>query len=144
MIPRLSQGLADLAGKLATAIAPETTSRFAMANTGMISMLLMALAQDAERAVDSRIIDIDEMKDLFAAAGDEAGSLEERRARAGFCARQPASLRLGDVDALHADGLTLLIGLHAWAEQHDDDLDHRIWDFLLNHTERHRLDVTGP
>jgi hypothetical protein len=144
VIPRLSQGLADLAGKLATAIAPETGSRFAMANTGMISMLLMALAQDAERAIANRMADIDDMKALFDAATAGDDDPEPARARTEFCARQPASLRVSDVDALHADGLRLLIDLHAWAEVHDADLDRRIWDFLLRHTERHRLDLAGP
>lgn len=141
MIPRLSQGLADLAAKLATAIAPETNSRFAMANTGMISMLLMALAQDADRAVANRMADIDDLKALFDSGAREAGGED---ARAGFIARQPASLRISDIDALHADGLRLLIELHAWAEANDDDLNRQIWDFLLRHTERHRLDVGGP
>lgn len=139
MIPRLSQGLADLAGKLATAIAPETSSRFAMANTGMISMLLVALAQDAERAVASRMTDIADMKALFRAAPKCAGA----DARQAFCARTPDSLRLTDVDALHADGLRLMIALHGCAEEADPALDRQIWDFLLRHTERHRLDLPG-
>ncbi|MDZ7670127.1 MAG: hypothetical protein U5Q16_12140 [Gammaproteobacteria bacterium] len=140
MIPRLSQGLADLAGKLASGIAPETTSRFAMANTGMIAMLLGALAQEAERAVASRMTDISEMKDLFAALDADAGDPAQSQARREFLARQPASLALGDVEALHAEGLELLIALHAWAEDADADLNRKIWDFLLRHTERHRLD----
>jgi hypothetical protein len=141
VIPRLSQGLAMLAGKLATAIAPETNSRFAMANTGMISMLLMALAQDADRAVAARLADIDDMKALFDAPGARTAAGAD--ARAAFLAREPASLRVSDVDVLHAEGLTLLIALHAWAESHDESVNGRIWDFLLRHTERHRLDVTG-
>jgi hypothetical protein len=143
VIPRLSQGLADLAGKLATAIAPETSSRFAMASTGMISMLLMALAQDTERAVASRMTDIEELKALFDAAAADPHDLQQAEACTAFRARQPASLRVSDVDALHAEGLRLLIDLHAWAEQHDGPLDQRIWDFLRRHTERHRLDLTG-
>jgi hypothetical protein len=144
VIPRLSQGLADLAAKLATAIAPETNSRFAMASTGMISMLLMALAQDAERAVANRMTDIEEMKALFEAATAAGATAEQASARAAFRARQPASLRLTDIDVLHAEGLRLLIDLHAWAEQHAPELDRQIWGFLLRHTERHRLDVAGP
>jgi hypothetical protein len=142
VIPRLSQGLADLATKLATAIAPETTSRFAMANTGMISMLLTALAQDAERAVANRMTDIEEMKALFGESG--APAAEGADARADFGTRQPASLRVSDVDALHAEGLQLLIRLHEWAEANDEALNRQIWDFLVRHTERHRLDVGGP
>ncbi len=139
MIPRLSEGLADLAGKLASAIAPETSSRYAMANTGMIAMLLSALAVESERAVASRMTDVADLKTLFAGC-DRQAHPAGRDARAAFLDCSPASLRLSDVDAVHAEGLRLLIDLHAWAEDHDPALDKRIWDFLLAHTERHRLD----
>ncbi|MEQ8859678.1 MAG: hypothetical protein RIC56_13620 [Pseudomonadales bacterium] len=139
MIPRLAQGLADLAAKLAGSIAPETSSRYAMANSGMIAMLLGALALESERAVATRMTDIDEMQALFGACRADADPVG-RPARDAFRERAPASLRLSDVDALHAEGLHLLIDLHAWAEAHDDVLNRQIWDFLLTHTERHRLD----
>lgn len=143
MITRLPQGIADLAGKLATAIAPETSSRFAMANTGMIAVLLTALSQDAERAVDSRMTDIAEMKELFGSLHPGPSDTAQAEARATFCAREPMSLRLSDVEALHREGLRLLIALHAWAEESDPTLEMRIWDFLVRHTERHRLDLPG-
>ncbi len=140
MITRMPRGLADLAGKLAMSIAPETSSRYAMANTGMIAMLLTALSQEAERAVDVRMIDIQEIKSIFASV--EPGPTEpvQAAARAAFCARQPTSLKLSDVEALHREGMRLLIALHAWAEEADEDLNLSIWDFLVRHTERHRLD----
>jgi hypothetical protein len=138
VIPRPARGLADLAAKLASAIAPETSSRFAMANSAMIATLLTALAQDTERAVDSRMADIDDIKALFDAAGDDA---PQAAARAAFRTRTPTSLRVADVDAVHGDGMGLLIDLHAWAEDHDAALDQQIWDFLSRHTERHRLDL---
>ncbi|MEQ8485944.1 MAG: hypothetical protein RIB46_16415 [Pseudomonadales bacterium] len=139
MIPRLSQGLADLAAKLARDIAPEAGSRYAMANTGMVSMLLGALALDAERAVDARMTDIDEIKSLLRSAPADAEPARQPAAAA-FLDRTPRSLRLTDVDAVHAEGMNLLIALHDWAEHHDADLDSRIWDFLVRHSERHRLD----
>ena len=142
MITRLPQGLAVLAGKLVMSIAPETASRFATANTGMIAMLLTAMAQDAERAVDARMTDIEEMKALFSSLADAPADPAQADARAAFCTRHPASLKLSDVDALHRDGMTLLIDLHAWAEEHDDALSLGIWDFLVRHTERHRLDLS--
>ena len=40
----------------------------------------------------------------------------------------------------HAEGLDLLIELHAWAEAHNTKLDQSIWSFLLNHTEREKFD----
>lgn len=143
MITRLPQGLADLAGKLASDIAPETASRYAMANTGLIAMLLSAIAQDAERAVASRMTDIGEMKALFQSVPAGAADPVQATARADFCAREPMSLKLSDVEALHGEGLRLLISLHAWAEESDEALNARIWDFLVRHTERHRLDLPG-
>ncbi len=139
MIPRPPQGLADLAVKLATAVAPETCSRYAEASTGMISMLLLALAQDMERAVAVRMEDVDELKALFADVPAEAGG--DHAARTAFLDARPASLRLADVEALHAEGLTLLIDLHGWAEGSHPGLDERIWAFLVRHSERHRLDL---
>jgi hypothetical protein len=143
VITRLSQGVADLAAKLATGIAPETSTRFAMASTGMIAMLLNALSQDVERGVANRMTDIDEMKALFRGLDLGAADPVQAAARAAFCAREPMSLKLTDVEALHGEGMRLLIGLHAWAEECDDALNLRIWDFLVRHTERHRLDLPG-
>jgi hypothetical protein len=142
VITRLSQGLADLGAKLASGIAPDTSTRFAMANTGMIAMLLTTLSQDVERAVANRMTDIEEMKALFGSLELGAADPVQAAARAAFCAREPMSLKLTDVEALHGEGMRLLIALHAWAEESDDALNLRIWDFLVRHTERHRLDLT--
>ena len=139
MIPRISQALADLAAKLAGDIAPETSSRFAFAGTSMIAMLLGALSRDAERAVANRMADVDAIKRLFEGLGAEADP-QRAAAREAFATRSPASLALADVDTLHADGMQLVIALHAWAEEHDPALDRALWQLLLDHTERNRLD----
>lgn len=141
MITRQAQGLADLARKLATDIAPQTSTRYAMASTGMIAMLLTALSQEMERSVANRMTDIEEMKALFQSVERGPADPVQAEARAAFCARQPMSLRQSDVEALHREGMRLLIGLHAWAEEWDEALNLRIWDFLVRHTERHRLDL---
>jgi hypothetical protein len=142
MIPRLTQGLADLAGKLMRDIAPQAANRYAMADVGMIGMLLAAVAVDTERAVAVRMADIDDMKSLFMEAPGHADPAH-RPDRAAFLDRAPASLNLSDIDAMHADGLSLLIALHAWAEDAQDELEARIWEFLARHTERNRLDAQG-
>lgn len=143
MITRQSQGLADLAAKLATDIAPQTANRYAMANAGMIAMLMGALSQDMERGVANRMTDIEEIKSLFQSLDPHPADPVQAEARAAFCARQPMSLKLADVEALHREGMRLLIGLHAWAEESDPALNLAIWDFLVRHTERHRLDLAG-
>jgi hypothetical protein len=137
VIPQPGKCLSDLADKLMRDILPETSSTFAMASTGMIATLLKALAQDAERAVANRMSDVADIRDLFARATQAPGA----EARAAFAAAAPASLELADVAAHHSHGMNLLIELHAWSEAHDPALDQAIWDFLLRHTERNRLDV---
>ena len=143
MIPRGGQALQDLAIKLAIAIAPETSSPFAAANTGLVAMLLQCIAQDYDRAADVRLTDIREMKAL----------LTELRARApreshapidAFQREEPASFRIHDLDALHGRGLDLLIRLHAHVELNADEAaDRRIWAFLSQFAERHAFQLPG-
>ncbi len=136
MITTPGKALADLAMKLALSIAPETSSAYVMANAGMIALLLQALGQDSERAVANRLADIAEIKALFAAEG----APNTNASRETFLNREPQSLHFSDVMTHHADGLNLLIELHAWAEANNPKLDQLIWSFLLNHTERDKFD----
>ena len=135
MITTPGKALGDLAMKLALSIAPETSSAYVMANVGMIALLLQALGQDSERAVANRLADIAEIKALFSEEG-----VPSTNARETFLNREPQSLSLSDVMTHHAEGLNLLIELHAWAEANNPKLDQSIWSFLLNHTERDKFD----
>ena len=135
MITTPGKALGDLAMKLALSIAPETNSAYVMANVGMIALLLQALGQDSERAVANRLADIAEIKALFSEEG-----APNTNARETFLNREPQSLHLSDVMTHHAEGLNLLIELHAWAEANNPKLDQSIWSFLLNHTERDKFD----
>ena len=143
MIPRGAQALRDLAMKLAISIAPETTSAFAMANTGMVVMLLQCLAQDYDRAADVRTIDIDEMKTLL---GDlrESAPREMHVAIDEFARERAKSLRISDLDAFHARGLELLIRLHEHVERNGDTAaDRRIWTHLTQFADRHAFQLMG-
>ena len=136
MIVTPGKALGDLATKLALSVAPETTSTYAMANAGMISVLLVAISQDSERAIANRLADIEEIKAIFAQADDAP----DPGGRFTFSSRAPDSLHLSDVMTHHAEGLNLLIELHTWAETNDSQLDEAIWTFLLNHTEREKFE----
>jgi hypothetical protein len=139
MIPQPGSVLTDLAVKLAMSIAPETTSSFAMANTGLISMLMLSLAQDSERAVANRMADIEDMKTLF--RSNDAQPAPGVDLRGAYCESAPTGLHLTEMDVYHAEGLNLLIDLQAWAELHSPPLDEAIWQFLRAHTERNRFDL---
>jgi hypothetical protein len=142
MIPRHSHALRDIAIKLAMSIAPETTTSYAAANAGMISMLLQCLAQDFDRAADTRMRDIGEMKTLFEralAARPDTALASRLRA---YLPRQPKSFTLTDLDALHAEGQRMLIELHAWVESTaNQDLDREIWAFLERFADRHAFQL---
>ena len=135
MIPEPGKALAELAAKLALGVLPEVGSTYGMANAGLISLLMGALAEDFERAIANRFADVAELRDLFAQASAAPGATE----RAEFAASEPASLALADVCAWHDEGMALLIELHPWAEQTDTAVDSEIWQFLYHHTERNRF-----
>jgi hypothetical protein len=144
MIPQPAKSLADLAMKLATGIAPEAGSTYAMANAGMMSMLLLAMAQDHDRAAANRMADIADMQALFRSPAAQRAAAPGATQRAAFAEGAPAGLRISELDAFHAAGFAALIDLHAWAESNDAALSLAIWDFLKAHTERNRFDLPGP
>lgn len=142
MIPQSGRALTDLAVKLATDLAPAMSTEYGAANAGLMSLLLLALAQEQERAVAVRMTDIEEMVALFTTAQRQHTEAAGAAARAAWCEQQPKSLMLSDVDRFHGRGFELLIGLHVVAEtEADAELDRAIWDLLARHTERHRFDL---
>ncbi len=141
MIPAGGRSLADLAMKLAADIAPAAATEYAGVNAGLMAMLLLALAQEHERAAAVRMADIDAIKVLFRQAESAHPDAPGAGKRASFCEREPKSLLLSDLDRFHAEGLAALIELHAWCEGEDSALDRAIWDFLVEHTERHKFEL---
>ena len=138
MIPRAQQALNDLAGRIGMRVIPELRNPYTVADTGLISMLMMMLSAELESGVERRMADGAELKALFETATAAPGA----QARAAFSSSAPDSLSLTDVTAWLDDGLALLIELHAWAEETSDEaLDRRIWEFLAAHTDRHRFDL---
>ena len=137
MIPRPQQALSDLAMKLAMSVAPETQSAYAASNAGMIAMLMQCLAQDFDRAAAVRTQDLDELVALFESLRDVPPEPLANRI-ATFLRGSAESLRIEHLNARHAQGMELLIELHAWAEEVDaDELDQEIWNFLIRHADRH-------
>ncbi len=125
MIKELGKNLGFIAYKLGMDIAPATNTNYDASSAGSFAMLLGALAQEADRAVATRMADIEEIRALL----NEATSLPQT----------PASWHLDDVNALHAQALDALIERHRWAEENDADLNQAIWQFLNAHAERHAL-----
>ena len=144
MINQPGTQLRDLAIRIATHVLPDMTSAYGQADAGLISGLLMALAQDFERAAFNRMTDIEEIQQLFKVALENHQNLPATQAMASFTHATPISLHLHDLDQLHARGFGLLIELHTWAEAHNTELNQAIWLLLRRHSERNKFDVNGP
>ncbi|XOV84468.1 MAG: hypothetical protein ACFHXK_04990 [bacterium] len=144
MINQPGAQLRDLAVRVATHVLPDVASAYGQADAGLISGLLMSLAQDFERAAFNRMTDINEIQDLVKAALAGGRGLPDPQKARTLADAAPASLHLRDLDELHARAFTYLIVLHAWAETHDAALNQAIWALLRRHTERNRFDVAGP
>ena len=136
MIPDPPQALDDVAEALGRLL-PELATTYAMADAGMILMLLKALSLELERGVANRLADLDELEVLFAAAEHAPGHQD----RADALRQRPGALTLSAVRACHDGAMQALIDLHAWAEGADPELNLKIWDFLTRHTDRNSLDV---
>lgn len=132
MIPAPGRALNDLAMRLLLTIAPQTANTFAAADSMLVGQLMLTLSQEFERAVATRMQDIDELRELFSQAPTDAS-------RSRFATNTPASLHLQDVNALHDEGMRLLIELQTEVELTDPDLNLRIWLFLRAHSERHKF-----
>jgi len=109
VIPRPHQALVDLAGRIGGRILPELTDPYAIADTGMVTMLLGMLARELESGVARRLADGQELATLFADANHAPGA----EARAAFAASRPASLTLIDLHAWLYSRLELVIELQA-------------------------------
>ncbi|MCR9277635.1 MAG: hypothetical protein NXH85_06640 [Pseudomonadaceae bacterium] len=127
MIKELGKNLGFIAYKLGAEIAPATNTSYDASSAGSFALLLAALAQEADRAVETRMSDIEAIRALL--PDDSALPL------------RPASWHLDDVNALHADALEQLIDVHRWAEENDAALDRAIWQFLNEHASRHALEL---
>lgn len=133
MIPEPGRALTDLAMRLLFNVAPQAANTFAAADAGLVGQLVMTLGQEFERAIATRMQDIDEVKALLR----DAPPTPERQA---FLAQRPSSLHLRDVNVVHDTGMRLLSAWHAEVETLDDTLNRRIWAFLRAHSERHKFE----
>jgi len=145
MIPSPGQTLTDIAVRIATHLMPALNSNFTQADSGLITALLLAFGQDFERAIYNRMTDIDEIKTVCAQVRespiDDRSGLPSQQELDDFMQQTPTTLMLADVNELHAHAMELLIRIHAWAENHDSDLDRQVWRLLRHHCERNKFDL---
>lgn len=140
-LPQILMGAADTLGR---DIAPLAASApFAQGQLGAIGLILACVAQEADRAVETAILEQEALRALFADAGKHALP-DPLRARVAAAAREERrSLRLSDLEA-QREQLTALLGellVHVEQEHFDwaQELEQRIWRALKAGTERRAL-----
>ncbi|MES1156934.1 MAG: hypothetical protein ABUL73_04050 [Alphaproteobacteria bacterium] len=146
MKPSFAQVLMGVASTLADDIAPHVGEEapFAVGHLGTIGLILACAAQEADRAVETAILEQDALKALFAEAALSPLDLE-LRARLRAAAENDArpSLKLSDLEGQTTKLKFLLMELleaveaerFDWAEQ----LESRIWNVLKSAAERRAL-----
>lgn len=135
MIPFASQAIKDLSQKILTEVLPNLSSSYGASDTGMMAMLLMALADEAESGVAKRLADISEMAVLLQQGGEKVDVPD--------LIANPTALTLTAVNEVHDACTRALIALHGRLEvsEPDSELNRQIWDYLSTTHERHALSI---
>ncbi|MFT7245310.1 MAG: hypothetical protein ACI82A_002677 [Candidatus Azotimanducaceae bacterium] len=135
MIPYPASGLKMLAERVLGTVVPALGSKYAMSDTAMLAMLMVALADEMESGVARRLEDINAMSHLFQTS-IEAG-IDVASADSIPTIRQTLSA----VNEIHDAMTKQLIVLHAQVESSDDtiELNQAIWRYLQESAERHKL-----
>lgn len=144
MIPNTPKAVTFLAQRLLSHVLPGQQTAFGAADVALLSMLLEMVGQDFERAAQTRLEDVREMRGIFAEARglplDEALVARMNDARA--C--DLSDVRIARLDEVHALHGKALIELHARIQQLDTAeaarLDRLVWEHLERHAERHHYD----
>lgn len=120
MKPGLDHLLLAMAGTLGGRIIPEMPeTSYALGDAKMLAGLAVLLAQQADGAADTLVRENTALRQLFARAADLPTPLAQRLAEAGRST--DVNLRLSTLEAGNAALKTLLIDLHALAEDNSDD-----------------------
>ncbi len=135
MIPFASQAIRDLSQKILTEVLPNLSTAYAASDTGMMAMLMIALADEAETGIARRLADISEMAALLKQGG-ESVEIPELIA-------DPKALTLNAVNEVHDACTKALIELHTRVEasEAERELNRQIWSYLERYHERHALNI---
>lgn len=143
MIPKASAAINNIVARIATDLAPRAPDAYAASDLGFISVLLMVVGQDFDRAADVLVTEHDEISALLAAARPHLPDLADQIDAA--LAHAAPSLRIPDLNARADVTLTALIAVHAAVEIRTEDwaqaLNLRIWRFLDGFAARRAYDV---
>jgi len=138
MIPRGSEGIANLATRVGLHLIPSAPDAYTAADLGMMTMLLGLVAQDYDRAADVLVGERAALEPLFRKAATRLPTLAARIGEA--LGAEAPSLKVHDLTARSDIDLKLLIDIQAAVEgatgadaEWATALDAEIWGFLEAH-----------
>ncbi len=136
MIPYVQDAIKSLSQKILVGVLPEISSTYVMSVTGMMAMLLNALADEAESGVARRLVDIAAMATILEEARELGIAIKVPTV-------EPASYELLAVSECHDRMTNALIELQTKIEEQPsfDDLNQSIWRYLAESQERHALSI---
>ncbi len=141
MTPTLTDVLTGQAVALAAPQPPEASGDYAVGRLGLVSLLALLAAQEAERGPAARVWENAALRSLLArASGAYDGVLEGALAAA--AGRAPGGFAWSALDADNAALRQALIALHEAVEASGDaDLDREILDLYGAMADARRLDL---
>jgi hypothetical protein len=145
MKPEVDQVLRAAASQLLTELAPSLPDAYARANVEAIAALLVAAAEEYDRATHVRVEENRSLRRIFAQYGPlvpEAG-LRERLAAAAV--EEDPSLHVSDLNAANDRLRALVIEFHALVENIDEEWARRanraVWAELAASVSRRAISV---
>ena len=143
MKPDVDLVLQGFFGTLLMDVAPHLNAEYSMGNVGIMGMMMFMTAEEHDRAAEIRVAENAEMRALF---GEAARMVEDEalKTRLGeAAASRDASLRIKALDLANAALTGLLVALQTYVEASKapwaGPLEARIWDYLVDATERRKL-----
>lgn len=143
MTPTLPELLTGITIALSTPLPPEASGEYAAGRQGMLSMISMLCAQEAERGPAARVWENGAMRALFGRATPAYDARLGGRLSAAAVGVD-AQFTWGGLDAANADLRRILIALHEAVEDAGDGaLDREILNFYRDMARARRLELAG-
>ena len=147
MIPYADKALGLLAGRLLGSVVPDLKSTYAQSDATLTAQLLAVLGAELAAGVERRMQDINAMQALFGTVAPLLADAALAARLQGLIGRQPASLLLVDVNALHDELTRALVTLHSEvdgtaavaAEAAAAQVNDLVWAYLEAQAERHHI-----
>jgi hypothetical protein len=132
--PEIDLVLRAMTAKLLGEVAPALPDAYLRSNVEVMAALLMAAAEDYDRAAAVRVEENEAMRRIFREAAPSLGAGDLRSRLESAAAERDPSLRVADLNAVNDRLRALLIELHTLVEVGDEEWTRRtnraIWEEL--------------